>query len=135
MQKIPTVGQRLASMLLDHVFMCFILGVFMLPFILSGIFSDSEPRTAIFETKDWIMMIIMITVYALKDTFTGRSLAKRILKLQVIDARSGNVASPFQCFVRNLLVPFWMIEVVVTFFNSQRRIGDRLASTKVVSIQ
>jgi uncharacterized RDD family membrane protein YckC len=78
---------------------------------------------------------MMIIIYALKDSFKGKSLAKRILKLQVIDDRSGNAASPFQCFVRNLLVPFWMIEVVVTYFNPARRLGDRLANTKVVSTQ
>jgi len=134
MQKTPTVGQRLASMLIDHFFMCLILGIILVPFILSDITAE-EPRAVLFETKDWILMVMMIVIYALKDSVKGKSLAKRILKLQVIDDRSGNVASPFQCFVRNLLVPFWMIEVVVTFFNPERRLGDRLANTKVVSTQ
>ncbi|GAA4325486.1 RDD family protein [Flaviaesturariibacter amylovorans] len=134
MQQLPTVGQRLLSMLLDHVVMCCILGIVMTPFVLSSFDSDTPERGVFFETKDWIGMIGMITVYALKDSFGGRSVGKRVLKLQVIDRNSGNTASPVQCFVRNLLVPLWMIEVVVTFFNPQRRIGDRLAGTRVVAV-
>ena len=134
MQKMPNKGQRLASMLLDHFFMCLAIGILIGPFIFSDILYE-QPQTTVFETKDWILMVMMIIIYALKDSFKGKSLAKRILKLQVIDDRSGNAASPFQCFVRNLLVPFWMIEVVVTYFNPARRLGDRLANTKVVSTQ
>lgn len=48
--------------------------------------------------------ILGLALYFCKDIINGRSLAKRLLKLQVVDNTTGEVASPMQCFVRNLFV-------------------------------
>ncbi len=134
MQETPKVGERLASMLLDHFFMTIILSFFMIPIIVLNI-DPLENRISLFSPLDYFLMIAMVVIYALKDVFNGRSLAKRIIKLQVVDAKTGAVASPIKCFLRNLLIPIWPIEVIVTLFNPQQRLGDRLAGTKIISIR
>jgi hypothetical protein len=67
-----------------------------------------------------------------KDCINGQSIAKRILKLQVVDSVTGQVASPMKCLVRNLMLILWPIEVLVSLTNTSRRLGDKIAGTKLV---
>jgi len=62
----------------------------------------------------------------------GRSIAERILKLQVVNNSTGQVASPIKCFIRNLFIILWPIEAIVALKNTSTRIGDRVAGTKLV---
>jgi uncharacterized RDD family membrane protein YckC len=75
----------------------------------------------------------MLIVYFLKDSFYGRSLAKRITKLQVVNNATGEPASIARGFIRNVFIIMWPVEVLVSLFNPQRRIGDYVAGTKVVT--
>jgi hypothetical protein len=54
------------------------------------------------------------------------------LKLQIVENKTGKVASPIKCFIRNIFIIIWPIEVIVTLINPSRRIGDLVAGTKVV---
>lgn len=78
-------------------------------------------------------VIIYISTVALRDViFGGRSLGKRIMGLEVIDARTGDKARPFQRIVRTLFFSFMQIDGVLMLI-SGRSIGDRVAHTLVVS--
>lgn len=132
-----SVGTRLGAMFLDHVFMTIIAMVFFLPTMISG-FSDafrvSHEQTN-FNFMEGPMKYIGMFGFALyfcKDIINGRSIAKRILKLQVVDNKTGQVATPLQCFVRNIFCVLWIIEVIVAMTNTSRRLGDRVAGTKLV---
>jgi uncharacterized RDD family membrane protein YckC len=74
-----------------------------------------------------------VALYFCKDIFNGRSLAKRILKLQLIDTATGQVASPLKCFVRNIFCVLWPVEVIVAMTNTSKRLGDRIAGTQLVN--
>jgi uncharacterized RDD family membrane protein YckC len=132
-----SVGTRLGAMLLDHVFMTIIAMVFFLPTMISG-FSDAFKVSH--EQTDFNFMegpmkyigLIGFALYFCKDIINGRSIAKRILKLQVVDNKTGQVASPLQCFVRDIFCILWIIEVIVAMANTSRRIGDRVAGTRLV---
>ena len=76
--------------------------------------------------------LIGFALYFCKDCISGRSIAKRALKLQVVENKSGNVAPPIKCFVRNIFCILWPIEVIVTLASPSRRIGDMVAGTRVV---
>lgn len=131
-------GLRLATMVLDHVFMSFIAMIFYLPMFISLIaFATSSMNEKIhpFAFAHNLMTytgIFGFLVYFLKDIFNGRSLAKRILKLQVVDNKTGQPASPLQCFVRDLFCIIWPVEFIVSMANTSRRIGDRVAGTRLV---
>ncbi|GEP98890.1 hypothetical protein CCY01nite_51500 [Chitinophaga cymbidii] len=75
--------------------------------------------------------LLGFAIYFCKDSINGRSIAKRILKMQVVDNRTGRPASPLQCVVRNLFCILWPVEVLVTFGSPDRRIGDMVAGTRV----
>jgi uncharacterized RDD family membrane protein YckC len=132
------VGVRLGSMILDHLFMSIISMIFFVPGLVSlitktirnvdqGIGKDFD----FFGGYLWLALI-GLSLYYCKDSFNGRSLAKRIIGLQIIDSKTGEVASPLKCFARNLFMIIWPVEVIFVIIDPSRRLGDKLAGTSVV---
>ncbi len=127
----PGVGKRLASMLLDHFITCFILMVPVLAFVfIRGNPADEGP--AMGPEFQFVFLGLMF-LYFFKDGFGARSIAKRMTKLQIVDNTTGRPASVMQCFFRNLTIVIWPVEVLITLFNSQRRLGDYIVGTRVVN--
>lgn len=127
-------GTRLGSMLLDHFFMTMIAGIFFIPEIISmtsNMLVHEQPKSDVFGGTSYIFMI-GFAIYFCKDCINGRSIAKRILKLQIVNNSTGEVASPLRCLVRNLFCVLWPLEVIIASINPNRRIGDRVAGTKLV---
>ena len=79
-----------------------------------------------------LVVCFLTSFYFNKDIFYGRSIAKRILGLQIVDNVTGQVATPFQCLLRNITIAIWPVEVIITLFNPTRRLGDRIARTKTI---
>lgn len=121
-----SLGLRLGTMFLDHFIMCFII---VPPLILMSLIIKSEP----FETKpiETFAFCLMMLVYLNKDFVKGKSISKRILGLRVVDRQTGEAASDFKCFLRNMTIPIWPIEVFVSLFSPTRRLGDLIANTKL----
>ena len=124
MKKI-SIGRRHGTMLLDHALIC-VIGIAPISFYHLIV----DPKGPAVPTSPFEMMPFFV-IYFCKDCIGGRSLAKRILKLVVIDNQSNHPATSLQTVIRNLFVIVWPIEVFVSFFNQERRIGDRLARTKL----
>ena len=132
-----SVGIRLATMIMDHFFMTFVALIFASPYVISKIsdtmtMSHEQPTSNIFDGPMGYIFLFGFTLYFCKDMINGRSIAKRILKLQVVDNKTGQVATPFQCLVRNIFGIIWPIEVIIAMLNTGRRLGDRVAGTRLV---
>ena len=131
------VGSRIGSMLLDHVIMSFILAILIMPFMFIGM-SESlseESNQMSYESSLIIYAFILgMSLYLNKDAIKVKSIAKRALKHEIIDINTGEIASPLKCFIRNILIILWPIEVIVVLASPSRRIGDFIAGTKVVNI-
>ena len=124
-------------MILDHFFMSMIAMLFFLPGFITGLsealnVTHEETNFNFLEGPYKFIGLFGFALYFCKDIFNGRSLSKRILKLQVVDNETDQVATPLQCFVRNIFCMFWPIEAIVALTNTKRRIGDRVAGTKLV---
>ncbi|CAL2090740.1 RDD family protein [Tenacibaculum vairaonense] len=118
--------KRLFSMLLDH---CFI-SLLIIPLILLELVLPLIKPTLLVYNK--VLFYRIIVIYLNKDFFYTKSISKRILGFQVIDIKTNKPASKFQCLTRNLTIFLWPIEIIVSFFNSNRRIGDMIANTKII---
>jgi uncharacterized RDD family membrane protein YckC len=130
-------GTRFGAMILDHFFMTMIMMIFFIPGMISNfitVFNTTHKQTAFNPFGgNWIYLgLLGFAVYFCKDSINGRSIAKRILKLQLVNNATGEVASPIRCFVRNLFCIIWPIELIVVLINPSRRIGDRVAGTRLV---
>lgn len=132
-----TVGTRLGAMILDHIIMVLLMMPFYIPLLISKLsdtfkVSHNQTSTAYFSGTLGYIAIFGFSLYFCKDIVNGRSFAKRILKLQLVDNVTGKVASPLQCLVRNVLCVIWPVEVIVAMLNTNRRLGDRIAGTKLI---
>lgn len=84
-----------------------------------------------YEVVAWILAYV---IYANKDFVNGRSIAKRFFGLVVVDSQNGERASRIKCFVRNMTLIIWPIEIVMLIFRPSKRLGDYLVATECVSI-
>jgi uncharacterized RDD family membrane protein YckC len=130
------LSTRLGSMICDQIVMTVICTLFFIPGLLRSAFqimgsSDDLVMLNPFGGIYPYIILIGFALYFCKDSFKGRSLGKHITRLQVLDNATGQVATPLQCLVRNLFCAIWPIEVIVTLINPERRIGDRVAGTRV----
>jgi uncharacterized RDD family membrane protein YckC len=123
--------KRLGSMLLDHFIMCLVSAVIVIPLFLITFFTQRYFNVQ----SSWIIGVVVFIIYFNKDFFRGKSPAKRILGLQVISKKDNKPASRIRCFLRNLTIVLWPIEVVITLFSRQRRLGDLIAGTKVIEAE
>ena len=121
------LATRLGSMILDHLIMCCIGVVLGIPFFIIGFFVKRYLNLNV----TFIVGILVFIIYFCKDILNGKSPAKRLLGLQVIDLKTGQPASKIKTIIRNITIPLFPLEVLYTLFSKNRRIGDLLAGTKV----
>lgn len=127
---------RLASALMDHFSMLIVLFPLMIiSFVFVLVFVDSSYPDLSFITNRTVNTILFapFLVYFLKDSYRGKSIGKRIIGLQVINKSTNKPANSLQCFIRNLLIPIWPLEILILIFSPSRRLGDLIANTKVIA--
>ncbi len=133
-EKISTT-KRLASMLIDHIFMSLVGVIFTLPlmvYVFTDPFNKNIFRSTTYNNLMYLPMFAF-SLYLCKDCFNGQSFAKRKLNLQVVDNLTGEIASPIKCFIRDTFCLIFPIEIIVSLNNPSRRIGDIVAGTKLVT--
>tara|TARA_B100000508_G_C11465660_1_gene282088 strand:- start:1197 stop:1724 length:528 start_codon:yes stop_codon:yes gene_type:complete len=125
--RILGLKRRLAGMLLDHIIMSFAFVPVLI--VISLIFGTGEPMNI--SVMERLSFLALFFFYFNKDYFGARSLAKRSLGLVVISNKTNEKAIELQCFLRNITIPLWPLEVLVTLFSRSRRMGDLIANTRV----
>ena len=117
-------------MLIDHAFMSFV-GFILV--IIPLYISMSQNSTI----ETWPILALMcfylaMGIYFNKDIIGGKSIAKRIMGFRIVKLHDHNPASEFQLFIRNILIPLWPIEVIMSIISPSRKIGDFLAGTILI---
>ncbi len=102
---------------------------------------SADPKLAFWQGTYFVFVLVFwmssIIYILFKDAFwNGQSMAKKLFKLRVVDARTRVKCRWWQSLVRNIVffVPFSMpIELIAAYTNrDRRRIGDFLARTVVI---
>lgn len=114
--------KRLVAFILDLVIIAIIMNVLLL-----------ARQTVISPILLQLLSALIITLLLCKDCINGQSVGKRIMKIQVVDEKSKTEISNIRSIVRNTFVIFWIVEVVVLFISKDKRIGDYVTKTEVVS--
>jgi uncharacterized RDD family membrane protein YckC len=125
-----SLGKRLDSFVFDHLLFAFVSFTFFVPLI--GI-SDGTSK---FLQEFWFgVALIGIAISLCKDSIGGQSPCKLHFDLLLIDAKTGKVASPIRCFVRNVFFFFYGLDLILLLLNQgNRKIGDWIAGTRVIHI-
>ncbi len=136
-----TFFSRYASMFLDHASMVFVLMGFMLVFFLplfllkKYVFGWWIMSKGVGLTLGFLLMGLFGSVYLNKDCIRGRAPGKRLMLHVIVNYGTNEIASPVRCLIRSvtmmLIAP---VEIVVTLFSPNRRIGDYIAGTEVVKL-
>lgn len=72
-------------------------------------------------------------IYMNKDVVGGKSIGKRLQGYKVVKRGTTETASSLRCYLRNIVIPLlWPMEVLITYFNPTRRLGDLIAGTEVI---
>lgn len=132
-----TRALRLGAMVIDHLVMCFICMAIALAFLFFGFFQNegiTHEQSVFAPHLMTYGLILGFLVYFNKDFFNGQSPAKSLLKIQVVNHKTNEVANSLRCLIRNLTIPLWPVEVIFTLVNPERRLGDYLAGTRIDSI-
>ncbi|MBL4655299.1 MAG: RDD family protein [Bacteroidia bacterium] len=126
MEKV-TIVKRLASMLIDYLVIGSIAVLSGIPILIIAFLIKRYFNIDLY----WTGVVIIVGIYINKDFFRGKSFAKRLIGLQVMKNKKDEVATRFQCFIRNLTIILFPLEVFISLFSRQRRIGDLLAGTRI----
>jgi uncharacterized RDD family membrane protein YckC len=127
-------GTRIVSMLSDHFIMTIIVMIISAPWFIILIMADQH----MVVVNDLLMSIYAaaaFSVYFNKDIYLGQSIGKRLLRFKVVNKKTGELAGPLRCLVRNLTLFFWPIEAIVAMVNVHRRLGDYIAGTELVNYE
>lgn len=90
-----------------------------------GIFSTS----LLIPLIAWLILLFLILN---KDCVNGMSAGKRTFGYRIIDYKSKEEATDFQCMIRNITMYIWPLEAIMVLINPNRRIGDFIAKTEVI---
>jgi uncharacterized RDD family membrane protein YckC len=136
-EKRKFIGIRIASMFFDHLIMTFIMLFIGLILFGIGYLIVGNPKDS--DLPNWLAAIpaffgiMVLSIYINKDAIKGKGPGKRILGLIIVDNKTGQIANPIKSVIRNITIIFWPIEVIFILFSPERRIGDYIAGTKVIS--
>jgi uncharacterized RDD family membrane protein YckC len=83
------------------------------------------------EPVAWVGALLL---YMNKDFWRARSIAKRMLGLQVVDATTGLLATTTQCFIRNVTLLLWPVDALLILLCPTRKAGDYIAGTACVLV-
>ena len=121
-------------MLIDHISMCIVMipVVIVMMIILLATKGVEYHLEFFYSYTLGAITFLPFIIYFLKDNYRGKSIGKRLMGYQVVNARTNENAGSLRCFVRNLSIPLWPLEVLISLFSPIRRFGDLLAGTKVI---
>ncbi|HEY5751278.1 MAG TPA: RDD family protein [Chryseolinea sp.] len=137
MKSAISVSSRLSSMILEQFTMIPLIAVLSIP--ATAIFRFIHPVRVgeKFVSMDaspvfFYYSLVVVSLYFNKDCLQGRSIAKRILKLQVVNFGTVKPANPIRCLIRNITLFIWPLEAIVAMINPGRRLGDFIAGTELI---
>ena len=86
---------------------------------------------ALFNDLPIVSIIIMFSIFILRDAFSERSFGKRLMELNIIDKNTGKPASAKQKIIRNLFAIICYIDFFALIIKGET-LGDKVANTIIV---
>ena len=134
------LNSRLKSMLCDFWFtMAIVFPIFLIVLIPFFVYvanhGDSSNLFKIYISVAMIPWLMELFVILNKDCINGMSAGKRTFGFKILDYQTKEIASDFQCMLRNITMIIWPLEVLMIIINPNRRLGDYIAKTEVIKAE
>ena len=118
--------------MLDKRFIAFVLDWFISIF---AIFPVAFVLFAVDINYDSIIPSLMWCGLFCKDCLFGRSIGKFVMKLYIVDDKSGNAPSPLKCIIRNLSYLIGILDFIPMVLDKGIiRLGEYMTKTHVVKV-
>ena len=88
------------------------------------------PPTGLFVAY-WQLVLLFYTLFA-DGMFVGQSIGKKLMKLYVVRSDTEEPCTYGRSVLRNITYLLGIFDFIFIFGPTKRRLGDRLAKTKVV---
>lgn len=137
---LPKTYERVLAFLIDRTIALLLMIFLITPVIIIRDRFDAYFNQYSFFLVPFMVMIVLVGAsYAyVRDAFSGQSIARRILKMRVIDSQTHLPIGGWKSFKRELLLhfaPTMIIEfIMIVSREDKRRLGDRWAKTIVVKV-
>ncbi len=138
--QIATPGRRLGAQIIDGL-------IIMVPFVAFGIMSvvtaKGRPDPDTFNPFGWLMMLSLLGVVAYEALFlsrNGQTPGKMALKLRVVRPDGGRISAgqawgrAFSRSVLSFTRILGVVDAVMVFSSEGRTLHDRMARTRVISL-
>ena len=127
-------GRRFSSMLIDLIT---ILVVNIVCIAIAGEYQSypivlHNTTHYVFLHLNGFLVAALVGIFLFKDAIDGRSIGKRLCKLQVV-SQNGEKASVFQLIIRGLFIALGPVELIYILTYPNMRIGDKIAKTEIVN--
>jgi|GEM_PF-5704190 len=80
-----------------------------------------------------LIYLVLFILFLNKDFLSGKSIIKRLFGYKIVKI-DNTPANELQCFLRNLLILIYPIEVLFILLNPNRRLGDIIFGTKLIQL-
>lgn len=119
------IGKRFSAQFIDEILA---LSVGYLALLLLKEFLPSD------NSVPMLAMWLVVLIYTLlaDGMFKGQSIGKKVLGLYVVNTKTNEPCTYTQSAFRNITYLLGFIDLIFLLGSERRRIGDRLASTKVM---
>lgn len=119
------IGKRFSAQFIDEI-LALVVGYLFLLLLKEFLPSDnSAPMLAM-----WL--VVLIYTLLADGMFKGQSIGKKILGLYVVNTKTDAPCTYTQSALRNITYLLGFIDLIFLLGSERRRIGDRIASTKVM---
>jgi uncharacterized RDD family membrane protein YckC len=131
-KKESLIGRRIGAFIVDHVTITIIV---MIPVIMN--FNRLSKDFNFFYELFPVIMLMGVICYICKDVFGGRSVGKLLFGIFVREYENTDRTPRFYNLIfRNILIFIWFVEFIIMLIDKDgRRLGDKIAKTKVIGYQ
>jgi uncharacterized RDD family membrane protein YckC len=120
--KRASLGDRLVAQIIDAL-MSFLLVLV------------AAPLSSASASLSWVGILLFLGYYLFCDGLPhGQSLGKRLIKIRVVNEMTGAPCSMWGSFLRNVTQVLGILDWIWIFGRKQKRGGDMLAHTEVVTL-
>ena len=124
-------SKRIGAFFIDFIIIALIYDIPFIIFVMLPMLQGNNISNVIMP-RTFLCVFFAFILLVFKDVFKNGSLGKKIMKLKIIDSETKENASFGKRILRNITWILSWIEIIV-YLASNKRIGDRLAKTDVVS--
>lgn len=131
--KLLDIVKRAAAFMIDSYIISFIILAFVLA--CGVIISVYEVKQGAFLIDHFELLIIgfMLFLIIVRDIPFGRSIGKRLLKMEIVRVDESRKPNIFMLFLRNVTIFIYPIEIIfyLFVFKGEKKIGDLISKTRI----